>query len=107
MVNFIGHGSEQRWTEETVLDLAFIRDLANRDRLPVFVTATCEFGRYDDPTLIADRSESGAEKLLLKPEGGAIALITTTRPVYAFTNYDVNRAFHFFLDASLVNLALN
>ena len=97
MVNFIGHGSEQRWTEESVLDHAFIDELSNKDRLPVFVTATCEFGRYDDPTLITDKSESGAEKLLLKAEGGAIALVTTTRPVFAFTNYDVNRAFHFFL----------
>lgn len=97
MVNFIGHGSEQRWTEETVLDIPFINELSNAERLPIFVTATCEFGRYDDPTLIAQNGESGAEKLILKQEGGAIALITTTRPVYAFTNYDVNRAFHFFL----------
>jgi hypothetical protein len=94
MVNFIGHGSEQRWTEETVLDHAFIRELSNVNRLPFFVTATCEFGRYDDPTLITEKSESGAEKLLLKQEGGAIGLITTTRPVLASSNYNVNWSFH-------------
>jgi hypothetical protein len=97
MVNFIGHGSETRWTEETVLDLETIESMTNVDRLPIFVTATCAFGRYDDPTLASEKSESGAEKLLLKAEGGAIALLTTTRPVFSFSNYPVNLAFHYYL----------
>lgn len=97
MVNFIGHGSERKWTEETILDIPFIEEMSNADRLPIFLTATCEFGRYDDPTMIDSNSESGAEKLLLKEEGGAIALLTTTRPVYSFTNEPVNLAFHYYL----------
>ncbi|NQW28732.1 MAG: type IX secretion system sortase PorU [Flammeovirgaceae bacterium] len=90
MVNYLGHGNEKQWASENVLNDQFISEMTNRFYLPIFVTATCEFGRYDDPTFGA----SGAEKLLLNQNGGAIALLTTTRPVYATSNYLVNAAFH-------------
>lgn len=88
-INFIGHGNERQWTEEEVLTRSFISELTNKNKLPIFVTATCEFGRYDDP-----RETSGAEALLLSSTGGAIALLTTSRPVFASTNYSLNKAFH-------------
>ena len=72
------------------MDATLINDLNNRYHLPLFLTATCEFGRYDDPSI----NTSGAEKLLLNENGGAIALLTTTRPVYASSNKLVNQAFH-------------
>ena len=89
LVNYIGHGNEFRWMDENTLDTTFISDLTNRFRLPIFVTATCQFGRYDDPDFF-----SGSERLLLDPNGGAIALLTTTRPVFASSNLLVNEAFH-------------
>ncbi|MEM6642055.1 MAG: type IX secretion system sortase PorU [Bacteroidota bacterium] len=89
VINFIGHGNERVWTEEEVLSNEDIEVLNNRSRLPIFVTATCEFGRYDDPFQV-----SGAERLLLKADGGAIALLTTSRPVFASTNFPLNQAFH-------------
>lgn len=89
IVNFTGHGSEEQWTQEEVLTISQINSFTNRDRLPFFITATCEFGRYDDPNL-----ESGAERLLLNPDGGAIALMTTTRPVYANSNFAINTSFY-------------
>lgn len=88
-VNFIGHGNEKLWTEEEVLNIETIEKLTNKNRLPIFVTATCEFGRYDDPSQI-----SGSERLLLSSTGGGIALLTTSRPVFANTNFDLNEAFH-------------
>ena len=88
VVNFTGHGSEFIWTEEEILTIQSIKELTNKDRLPLFVTATCEFGRYDDPKLV-----SGAEFLLLS-ETGAIGLVTTTRPVYASSNFTINKAFY-------------
>ncbi len=107
LINYLGHGSEERWAQETVFDHAFIDQLKNRYKLPVFLTATCEFGRYDDPNIqeriprITNRL-SGAEKLILNPDGGAIALLTTSRPVFAFSNFFVNAAFHsFFFDRDL------
>ncbi|MEO9872523.1 type IX secretion system sortase PorU [Ekhidna sp.] len=89
VVNFIGHGNERLWMEEEILTRSDIERLTNRNKLPIFVTATCEFGRYDDPILA-----SGAEELLLLEQGGAIALLTTSRPVFASTNFSLNQAFH-------------
>ncbi len=88
-INFIGHGNEQLWMEEQVLTNTLIDNLTNRNRMPIFVTATCEFGRYDSPIVV-----SGAERLLLNENGGAIALLTTSRPVFANTNFALNEAFH-------------
>lgn len=88
-VNFIGHGNERLWMEEEILTRSDIDQLTNRSKLPIFVTATCEFGRYDDPIRV-----SGAEELLLHEQGGGIALLTTSRPVFASTNFSLNQAFH-------------
>ena len=60
----------------------------NLDRLPLFVTATCEYGRFDNPNIV-----SGAQEMLLKADGGAIALLTTSRPVESSSNATLNRAF--------------
>lgn len=88
-VNFIGHGNERLWMEEEILTKSDIEEMTNRNKLPIFVTATCEFGRYDDPIRV-----SGAEELLLLEQGGGIALLTTSRPVFASTNFSLNQAFH-------------
>lgn len=89
LVDFIGHGGETAWTNEQILDLKMIENWRNYDRLPVLVTATCEFGRFDDP-----RRASGAEAALLSPNGGAIAVFTTSRPVFTTTNFQTSTAFY-------------
>ncbi len=89
IVNFTGHGGEIGWTEERILDIAQIQSWENPENLPLFVTATCEFGRYDDPRVV-----SGAEEVVLSPRGGGIGLITTTRPVFSNTNFQLNKAFY-------------
>ena len=88
IINYSGHGSERQWAQERLLDELFIADLRN-NRLPILVTATCEFGRQDDPVFV-----SGAELLLLKPQAGAIALVSTSRPVFASNNFFLNQAFY-------------
>ena len=89
IINYSGHGNATVLTDERIVVYDSLVKWRNGSRLALFVTATCEFGRYDDPTV-----ESGAEELLLNPQGGAIALLTTTRPVYAHTNYVLNQAFY-------------
>ncbi|MEM9980918.1 MAG: type IX secretion system sortase PorU, partial [Bacteroidota bacterium] len=86
ILNYTGHGGEVGWTEEFLLRSEQVAAWENYDRLPLIITATCEFGRYDEPFVV-----SGAELALLSPTGGAIALITTTRPVFSSTNFLVNR----------------
>jgi hypothetical protein len=89
IINYTGHGNESRWTEEGILIEDAIPAMRNRVKLPLVVTATCEFGNYDNPLRL-----SGGEQMLLNPEGGAIALLTTTRPVFSNTNFVVNEAFY-------------
>jgi hypothetical protein len=89
IINYNGHGSEDGWTDEKLLTLGQILKWRNKDNMPIFFTATCEFGRYDNPGVV-----SGAEAALLNPDGGAIALLTTTRPVFSSTNFKINRAFY-------------
>ena len=87
-VNFNGHGNRSSWTAEGILDAATINTLENSRRLPLFVTATCEFGRHDVPRL-----SSEGERLLFHPQGGSIALMTASRPVFASANYSLDSAF--------------
>ncbi|MFY0608151.1 MAG: type IX secretion system sortase PorU [Cyclobacteriaceae bacterium] len=89
MFNYMGHGNVSQLTREKVITQTEIGTFTNRHKLPLFITATCEFGKYDNPTVV-----SGAERLLLSANGGAIALLTTTRPVYAHTNFPLNQALH-------------
>ncbi|MBO0934088.1 type IX secretion system sortase PorU [Fibrella aquatilis] len=88
IINYTGHGGIREWAQEQVLTLKDILTTPTT-RLPLFVTATCEFGRYDDPT-----SNSGAEIALLNSTGGGIGLLTTTRPVFADKNLLLNQAFY-------------
>ena len=88
-VNYIGHGGEVGWATERFLDLSMVRGWSNFSRLPFFMTATCEFSRFDDP----DRTSAG-EELILNAEGGAIAMFTTTRLVYAGPNLTINKKFY-------------
>lgn len=89
IVNFTGHGGEKQWMQEEILDLEMINSFKNYNKLPLFVTATCAFGRHDNPKIV-----SGGEQLLLNPSGGGIGLVTTSRPVYASTNFTLNKAFY-------------
>lgn len=89
ILNYIGHGNEFLWTEEKILDENSIYSWENRVKLPLIITATCEFGKFDDPLIT-----SGGEMLLNKGNGGAIALLTTTRPVFSQTNFRLNNQFY-------------
>jgi len=87
VINFTGHGGETGWAQEDIFDLNTIQNLDNSDKMPLIITATCEFGRHDDPN-----RRSGAELLVVNPKGGAVALITTARPVFSNTNEKLNEA---------------
>lgn len=86
MVNYSGHGGPTGWSAEGILSSLDIVSL-HSPRLPLWVTATCDFCRYDDV------STSAGELALLNPIGGAIALFTTSRVVYAQNNSSLNKVF--------------
>lgn len=89
LINFTGHGAENGWMQERILTFDIMEQWNNADRLPFLVTATCEFGRNDDPEVL-----SGAEYLLTKANSGAIGLVTTARPVFSSTNFRLNQALY-------------
>lgn len=89
ILNYTGHGGVSGWAEEQVLTLADMQAARGIDNLPLLFTATCDFGRYDDPGIV-----SGAELMVLSPRGAAIGAISTTRPVYSSTNFTLSKAFY-------------
>ena len=92
VVNYIGHGGEVGWAHERLLDNQTILGWTNLERLPLFMTATCEFTRWDDPA----RTSAG-ENVLLNPNGGGIGLMTTTRIAYSGANQALARKFYDFV----------
>ncbi len=88
IINYIGHGNETTLAAERLWVSSDLADWPENTRLPLFVTATCEFGRHDSPFI-----RSGAEELLFASRKGAIALLTTGRPVFSSINFELNKAF--------------
>jgi len=81
ILNYFGHGGSQGWAQERVITQQDIISWSNLDNMPLFVTATCSFTGFDEPGLI-----TGGELTILNPKGGAIALMSTTRSVFAQDN---------------------
>ena len=89
IMNYIGHGGERGWSHERVLNTTTIQEWDNLKNMPLFMTATCELARFDDPDV-----ESAGEMMVMNPAGGAIAMLTTTRVVFSGSNQQLNRAFY-------------
>jgi len=95
IVNYTGHGGPGGLAHEHVLQMGHIKDWTNRRMLPLFMTATCEFSRYDEYNQKEDQEiTSAGEEVLLNPDGGGIALFTTTRLVYSGPNHILNEKFY-------------
>jgi hypothetical protein len=89
IMNWIGHGGVLGWAHARVLEIPAIQSWTNYDNMPVFLTATCEFSYFDDPAFT-----SAGEDVFLNPNGGGIALLTTTRPTYADGNQALVTGFY-------------
>lgn len=88
LINYTGHGGPLGWTQERILEIDQINNWTNQYKLPLFMTATCKFSCFDDP-----EKTSAGEYVLLNDNGGAIALLSTTRLVYSSPNYTLNTKF--------------
>ncbi len=88
IVNYVGHANEEEWAAEKVLTISDVDSWSNFDKLPVFVTATCEFSRWD-----MTGKESAGEHVLFNQAGGGVALFSTTRMVYSSSNFEMNKSF--------------
>jgi hypothetical protein len=83
--NYTGHGSYSRLAEEVIIEESSLSTWKNAGKLPLFITATCDFAPFDNPAYV-----SLGEKLLLQEKGGGIALMTTTRVVFSASNKVMN-----------------
>ncbi|HLO81337.1 MAG TPA: type IX secretion system sortase PorU [Chitinophagaceae bacterium] len=83
--NYSGHGGNRRLAQEAVLEEDMVNTWTNENKLPLFITATCDFAPYDNPQV-----RSIGENILLRPRTGGIAMMTTTRLVFAFSNRIMN-----------------
>lgn len=89
IVNYSGHGGEIQLGYEKYVDIPQINSWEGGAKLPLFITATCEFTRFDDPA-----RQSAGELVMLNPNGGAVGLFTTVRLVYQWPNFLLNKKFY-------------
>jgi hypothetical protein len=94
VINYFGHGNEDGLAQEFVVTQTLADNLRNPNNLPLFVTVTCEFSRYDNPLRV-----SGGEVIYLNEQGGAIGLVATNRLIFITTGVTLNRT----LDQYLFN----
>lgn len=88
LVNYVGHGGEVGFAEEQILINSEITNWKNINKLNLFVSATCEFTKFDDPKRV-----SAGELVSMNPTGGAIAMMTTTRSIYVSVNSIIGEKF--------------
>ena len=73
LVNYSGHGSVDVWTGARLLTASDAAALTNGGRLPLMVLLTCLNGYAHDANI-----ESLGEAMLLRPQGGAVAVWSST-----------------------------
>lgn len=88
-VNYVGHGGTKGAGDERFINREQILNWNNIDKLHLFVSATCDFTRIDDPGEV-----SAGESDLLSNNGGAVALMTTNRAILYSTNNDIVKNLH-------------
>lgn len=94
IINYVGHAGEIGWADERIFTNDNIFSLQNKPKYHLMLTASCEFGRFDDHT----RTSAG-EYMLLNHNGGSIALITAARVTYGSPNFNImNRMYKHLFD---------
>jgi hypothetical protein len=103
VINYSGHGNYLRLADEAIFSSTEIPLINNANKLPLVITASCDFYPYDDPTkkslgqqLLFGAGNVGAGSSGVGGVGsnagasGAIALLTTPRLVFAYSNKIIN-----------------
>lgn len=85
IINYLGHGGEDGLASEFIFTKETAQNLKNNYKFSCIVTVTCEFTKFDNPQRI-----TAGELSYWNKDGGAIALITTTRSISTITAVDFN-----------------
>ena len=115
VINYSGHGNYLRLADEAIFSSTELPLINNANKLPLVVTASCDFYPYDDPTkkslgqqLLFGASSVGAGggggasgASATANMSGAVALLTTPRLVFAYSNKIINE--NYFIAAQQPN----
>ena len=77
VLDYFGHGGEDGFASEKILEKPQIQGFYNPNTLPLLITVTCDFSRFDNPSRI-----TAGELTFWNKTGGAASMITTTREVF-------------------------
>jgi hypothetical protein len=88
ILNYTGHGNYTRLAEEAVITQNEILQWDNAGKLPLMITASCDFAPFDQPQI----SPIGFDAFL-KNDKGIIGLVAASRLVFAFNNKEINDEF--------------
>jgi len=87
LVNYIGHGSVEVWSGENLLINETAASLTNAPRLPVMLSIDCLNGFFHDVY-----TQSLAETLMLNPQGGAVAVVSSSGLTNAPPQFHLDRS---------------
>jgi len=85
VLNYLGHGGEDGLSSERIWEKSDGQNLSNQYKYPLFITITCDFSRFDNPS----RPTAG-EYTYWNPKGGAISMISTIRSIGQFSAENFN-----------------
>lgn len=85
LFNYVGHGSEDHLSSERLITITDITSWDNYYSLPIVITSTCEFTRFD----MIDKQSAG-EFILSSENGGGIALISASRKIPSRNEINTN-----------------
>ncbi|MEO5989066.1 MAG: C25 family cysteine peptidase, partial [Candidatus Eisenbacteria bacterium] len=85
MFNYVGHGSPFKISDESVFIDSDAGTLTNGPRMPLFVAASCDVGKFNDPTV-----QSLGERLVMTPTGGCIGVVSATELALSGQNSALN-----------------
>ena len=86
VIDYFGHGGEVGWGHERLLGISEIKAWQNGNKLPLLITVTCDFTKFDNPDKL-----SPGEEVLLNTNGGSASMISTTREVFISYGRQFNR----------------
>lgn len=88
VLNYTGHGNYLRLSEEAVINNVSMQTWRNAGKLPLMITASCDFAPYDQPQL-----NPIAWNALMQNSTGIIGLVAANRLVFAYSNKQINEQF--------------
>ncbi|MCQ2203374.1 MAG: type IX secretion system sortase PorU [Bacteroidales bacterium] len=86
VIDYVGHAAAYGFTGDGLFHQNDIVHLTNKTRLPLLITAACDFCPFDHNIF------SGSEEGLIYPNGGFIGVLGSSRIVYSTSNYKLNNA---------------